>query len=380
MRTTRHKAWAAARRSILALTVVSLAATASAATNAAAPKATERAEPVVAAPGTSENRSLALSLLKRHVESRSRLTVFLYTEEVSIETQARGHEPPYDRENGNHREMQEFEARGDGNRLSVRWRTWGSLPSATGSVPADRGPYNSLLWDGKTYFEYTATMYKPGNLVIETRSDASRSLNKVSEMLTPLWSSWISRELSSNALSLSVRSRLEQVGQAQCYVIDAVTRTPQESGDYTVWIDSERGNNIVQVTNSFRYPANFLRAWVSYSMDRVVFKNIEGVWMPAEGYIVRSDLWRRGGSSRRAEHHTLTKVTLKPDARALGAFVPDDIKNGTSVELKPGPGEKDRRNLPLWQDGRVVDRQGRVVYDSGLTKTNSNQAFPDTRR
>ena len=330
----------------------------------------------VAAPGTSENRSFALSLLKQRAECRPILSPFLYTETVSTEMQARGLQAPDDRMNGDHRMLQEFEARGDGNRLGVLWRTWGNAWLTADSVSEDRCPYNSRLWDGKTCFEYITTVDIPGRITIETRPSESRSRQQVSEMLTPLWTSWISRELASNAVSLSVRPRLEQVGQAQCYVIDATTRTPQESGNHTVWIDSERGNNIVQVTNSWRYPASFQRVWVSYSMDRLVFKDIEGVWTPVEGYVIRSDTRRGGGSTRRVEHHTLTKMTLKPDAQALGAFVPDDIKNGARVTIAPGPAERDPHSLPLWQDGRVLDRQGRVLFDSGLTNTNSTKSAP----
>jgi len=347
-----------------------VAAGAWAATNSLAESPADSLPDRIAAPGTSANRRFALSLLQKQVETMARIQSFRYVEEISISNQNRLTVAPYANLNGNSRQMERNIYSTDGHRSSVRFYTWGNVKSATEFIPQEKCPYNSLLWDGKVFFECVATADKPGRVTVETRpAELRRDRQRLDEMLTPLWNRWNVSQILKQASSLSIRTNQEQVGQLQCYVIDA--STPGEK--HTLWIAPEREYNIVKTT------WQKMRDSVSLSLDAVVCRQIEGIWIPVEGEVRRSQSFRNGDYAQEVRHHRLTEITLNPDHEALHSFIPDDVKNGASVWFNPVMGQR-LIGLPSWQDGRVVDRQGHILFESGLTDTNSGTTTPAVKK
>jgi hypothetical protein len=351
-----------------------MAAGAWAATNSLTESPADRLPDRIAAPGTSANRSFALSLLQKQVETMAKLRSFRYAEEVSTSNQDRLTVAPYANLNGNSRLMKRYLFSTDGHRSSVRFYTWGNVKSATEFIPQEKCPYNSFLWDGKVFFECVATADKPGRVTVETRANELPSdRQRLDQMLTPLWNRGYvgdtRREILQQAFNLSVRTNREQVGQVRCYVIDAST----PGRKFALWIAPERECNIVQVA------LQNARDSVSWSLEGVVCKQIEGIWIPVEGDVRRSQSFRNGDYAQEVRHHRLTELTLNPDHEALHSFIPDDIKNGASVWFNPVMGQR-LVGLPSWQDGRVVDRQGHILFDSGLTDTNSGTTTPAVKK
>ncbi len=340
-----------------------------------------------AAPGTSENRSLALGLLKKRADMMARLRSYIWEEEVSTERNARYTDKPFSDLTGKSRMRHWDEFRTDGSRYSIRMRLWGNTRSAAILTPAKRSAYNRYLWDGKRSIAYIATVDTAGRVSIYTHRNEPESWPKTSS--PGVW--WLFWDCSLTAVpakasALTVRTSLEPVGAAKCYVVDTVTPVTESSVSPparftvydTVWLDPDRGYNIVQVTRLVKYE----RASTSMILDHVACKQIEGIWIPMEGQVRRYDVFSNDDYDRLTNHVQITKIILNPDHQALRSFVPDDIKNGAWVALDPDRGMRIPSArlipsvMPLWQDGRVVAPQGRILLDCGLNLTNAAKPSP----
>ena len=66
---------------------------------------------------------------------------------------------------------------------------------------------------------------------------------------------------------------------------------------------------------------------------------------------------------------SFSMITLNPDRDALGSFLPDDIPNGCDVRLLSLPPSKKF----VWQNGKVVDKDGREVDVDKLIKAESEK-------
>ena len=208
---------------------------------------------------------------------------------------------------------------------------------------------------------WTARTNATGMFRLDTHPNASRCRQRIQMMQTPLWSCQIADEISSKGTSLSVRNKREQIDQVPCYVIEA--RTP--TGKYAVWIAPERGHHILKATVDYKENS------ISCSLERVECKKIDDVWIPLEGYYTHNQSFPNGQYAKSVRHHKITDIMLKPDHEAMHSFVPDDIKNGTWVQIDPVVGQRIIiRDLPLWQDGRVVDHDGHTLFDSGVKNAN----------
>ena len=298
----------------------------------------------------------AAQLLAQHLEARAKLQSCRYVLESSTELQVRMTGEPYNKKNGTSRSFERTEFRTDGHRYSVRWRTWGNVKSASDFLSEDRCPYNSLLWDGSIFFNVVATTDTPGRVGIDTRHNVGRYRELISQKQNPLWHFPGARAEQPllTARSLTLRPHLEQVGQSKCHVLDALTPDAQ----YTLWLDSVRGCQIVKATMLDGRHSN------SNSLDEVVCKAVNGMWIPIEGVVKGSRSYANGDYERRVEHLRITELALNPQHEVLRSFVPDDIQNGAWVQINPSLGDRfNPRDLPLWQDGRVVDRNGRILMN-----------------
>jgi hypothetical protein len=159
---------------------------------------------------------------------------------------------------------------------------------------------------------------------------------------------------------VSVRDRLGKAGGSGCYIIDAVTG----HGKYVLWLDPERGYNIVKAQFLQRegdvYPSGETvakGAYTHWSMKNVRLEKIDGLWIPIEADSERTVM---GSNPSRTEKHVKrTEVKLSPEF-GPDAFVANDIPNWAPVELL-GSYAIEGRPLYYWHEGKVVDYQGRVV-------------------
>jgi hypothetical protein len=162
------------------------------------------------------------------------------------------------------------------------------------------------------------------------------------------------------AKEVSVRDNMGKAGESSFYIIDAVT----QHGKYVLWIDPERGYNIVK--------AQFLQGegdldW-NYeplskgesghkSLMNVRLEEIDGLWIPVEA---DCESKRTGtNASHFKTHIKRTEVKLNPEF-GPDAFKADDIADWAQVDLR-GSYAEDRRSYYYWHEGQVVDYQSRVV-------------------
>jgi hypothetical protein len=187
-----------------------------------------------------------------------------------------------------------------------------------------------------------------------------------------------------SARSISVRPKPETIKGAVCYVLEADT----EYGRFVLWLDSEHGYHPARVRASVRVgddigvpgnPSVITSAEAitrDYRMDNVRFEKVGDVWVPMEADAKRLVvLVNEHGFCEERNHYKRTKIVLNPDHDALGSFadpmknpaMDPELVNGSIVFL--GSGQKN-----TWQDGVVLDPEGKVVLD--LRPKNPNITKP----
>lgn len=87
--------------------------------------------PTALAAAAEENRARALAVFSKYAETHSKLRSCRYVLESTTEMQARLTEEPYKARSGTSRTLQRTECRTDGQRYSIRFRTWGNVKSAS---------------------------------------------------------------------------------------------------------------------------------------------------------------------------------------------------------------------------------------------------------
>jgi len=307
-------------------------------------------------------------LLDRYAETQAKLNSFVIKYEDTGEADINS-----SLAQGKVRPSKSGEIRFDSERVALRTKRWGYI-TPDDFITQDEAMYISSLWDGESYFSYSRGGSDPlGRAIIY--NERHDSWNK-----TPISRGYSGHELMGfffgdderidlvlqQADEISVREKLERVGEAQCYVVDATAR----GGKYTVWIDPEHGYNIAKAMVQKKEGGWFYGkrlpegANMISSLKNVRFEKINDVWVPIEADIERtqkipkSKTLPKGFFEEGKLHHKRTEVVLNPDHDALGSFVPDDILNGARVQVG--------NNTTIqytWQNGQVVGAKGRVIMD-----------------
>jgi hypothetical protein len=196
---------------------------------------------------------------------------------------------------------------------------------------------------------------------------------------------------------MTVRPNREQVGSASCYVIDAAAK----DGKLTVWIDGDRGYNIVQVEERKQEKGGIK----TESLKNVRLEQIDGMWIPVEGDGGGFKRWPPGQAPRigfgdpntsppspppskaevqkrmanpafmKSEHHIkLSEVELAPRWAQLNVFVPYDVPVGV-LAMVPAVG-----GWVTWPDVLQV-AVGKDIPDSsdkGKSLPERNFRYPDS--
>jgi len=236
-------------------------------------------------------------------------------------------------------------------------------------VPADR--CHSVLWDGKLCYDYyRAPVLDYSKLYVISDEDYIKQAIAIGyegagPILGILYGDLERFDLIlRQSDTISVHSELEQVGSADCYVIDAKS----EHGTYAIWLDPEHGYGIARAVVHKgpedllhgRQPSSYINAESykgrSFFMENVRFENIEGVWVPMEAdYRIVSE--RKNSTSTMHSHHKISQININPNHAQLQSFVLD-VQNGTRIRIIDEP-----RFEYSWHDGKkfVVDE-----WDGGI--------------
>ena len=283
-------------------------------------------------------------LLKKYAETQDKLRSFIAKGESTIEY------IKIPRQSGRmQKELCEF--RTDGDRVNHRGSVWDKLLSK------DKALYKSLLWDGESFIQYRqGSQLTDSTVFIEKNDDGKKRMIATEYKGAPLMGICGGDydridSILRKADNISLRQKTEQVGNSQCYVIDAVTKR----GKYMVWIDPEHGYNIAKIELQKRKgdligSSERVEIGMLFLLKNVRFEKTDDVWVPVEADMKQ---YQDDRISIIKWHHKRTKMTLNPDHNALGSFVPDDIPEGTKVSVS---GEYGREYI--WQNGKVVSEDG----------------------
>ena len=243
------------------------------------------------------------------------------------------------------KELCEF--RTDGDRVNHRGSVWDKLLSK------DKALYKFFLWDGESFIQYRHGSQLTGSAVFIKKNDDGKKRMIATEYkgapLMGICGGDYDRidSILRKADNISLRQKTEQVGNSQCYVIDAVTKR----GKYRIWIDLEHGYNIAKIELKKRKgdligSSERVKIGMLFLLKNVRFEKIDEVWVPVEADMQQ---YQDDRISIIKWHHKRTKMTLNPDHNTLGSFVPDDIPDRTQVSVLGEFGKK-----YTWQNGKAV--------------------------
>ncbi len=311
-------------------------------------------------------------LLRKYAQTQDKLKSYIVKAECTVF--ADNLFTTYNRDlTGKWKKNQFLEFRTDGNRAYRGEETWGDANIGIGrtGLTRDKANCRSWLWDGKQYLVSTSWRgdTHSGSLTIYIGRQAHAFGKELALSCQSTFRNDIEGEKIDSFLrkalqrsdKVFVLERKEKVGGSDCYVIEAVTK---KYGTHKLWIDPEHGYHIakskhrkVNQSGGSRHGA---AGSVTYSSSEVVrFEKIEGIWIPMEENGEHGKKTRGGEYSKRKIHTKVIEVALNPDHDALGSFVlnVNNIRNGAEVTIYS---DKKRKEY-TWQDGQVVDKNGRKV-------------------
>jgi len=323
-----------------------------------------------------EKRAEALELLDKYAETQDKLQSYIIKSEIRNYEASSTVPGTLSYVSGREAGGALAEVRFDGRRACKRGRKWGHVGLSLHFTPKEQAQYRSFLWDGRVFFRHNypcRTNERFGSVFIDEYrgrpQEGQQHVDLTYSLLGGFFYCDFERidSILRRIEAISMRDRMERIGESYCYVIDAKGK----QGAYTIWIDPEHGYNIAQaVTQKVR--GNLVRSrplidhQAAYcSLTNVRFRQIDGLWVPVEADRVHNQTLPNGTSFTESDHIKRTEIILNPDHDALGSFVPSDIRNGATVEIRDLDGEY------IWQDGKVVDEQGRTVDIAKLGKRNA---------
>jgi len=340
----------------------------------------------------------ALELLDRYTATRNKFRSFISKAEETVKWHAFVRSRPYIKKGVEYYSHQKVELRSDGNKFFHFSKTWG-YALGRGPVSEENSSYSHKLWDGESAYQYDYSPATPrgskmenGSLIVKRKKDLSVPGHSLSNSSPggPLRGGFygsnerIDIELKQRSDTMSVQPKMEEVNGSKCYVINAKAK----GCEYKIWIDPGHDYHMakaiikrdwVSAGRPERYKNPPPRGNNSLYLKNVQFKKYDGVWVPIEcdhGFHFRT---ADGGYEKNDYHHRITEFVINPDHDALGSFECDFVRNGARVYVSGIHGI-----TYTWQDGQVVDENGRVIMDcrpkkpsgSARSKPNSPENRP----
>lgn len=250
----------------------------------------------------------------------------------------------------------------DGNCLSHRCNYYDGIVTTK-----EKQGYRSLLYDGSKFYEFSH-LGRLQNATLFIKKSDRQKFEKISTeykgaaLLGYCYgdSERIDNILQ-NAETISLKDEMENINDSNCLVIEAVTK----HGEYTVWLAPDYDYNIAKIT----LQRNGSAKAQSFTCENVRFEKIGDIWVPME-----ADMQYTDSIGRTVKwHHKRTELKLNPDFDRLNAFVPKNIPEGTKVVL---PGVS--LDYYTWQDGKVIDKDGKVIMDC-IAKNSGDNTKPQPK-
>jgi hypothetical protein len=152
-----------------------------------------------------------------------------------------------------------------------------------------------------------------------------------------------------------LRPKPEMIDGSPCVVIEASGK----EGRQTLWIDTQRGNNLVKAVVHLT-EGDLLRDkplekgyQIDGTISKVQLKKIDGTWFPTDYIYDYSQLFPTGHFKSHSQCN-FSRIKVNPDLEALQAFVPAMIEEGLRVKLT---GDKSKKRY-TWHKGEILDEQG----------------------
>lgn len=315
----------------------------------------------------------ALELLDMYTETRNKMQSVILTGKCLTESNHSSRGQRLGRE--------EYEIGTDGDRVGLRQYSWRDFESFEGSFENDNATFRDYVWNREKCFDYARRGSSAGRAFVAHDDTSKQHRMAIGYKGAPLLGTMSGDDLRvdeilRNAKSLKVRGELEEVNGSGCYVVDAMTR----HGRYSVWLDPEHGYNIAraEVTKegadiAWSKPLNWKSSMkipqsnrvgllpvtkqsYSFSLKNVVFKEIEGVWVPMSADYESTSLYEDGAVSTLKNQCTQIHIDINPDFEAAGTFEPK-IENDAAVFIKGV------NFVYRWADGELVPNIDEYAVD-----------------
>ena len=155
--------------------------------------------------------------------------------------------------------------------------------------------------------------------------------------------------------SAKLHESMENIGGSKCYVIEGRTKF----GHCKVWIDPSFGFNLrkavvaqkagdLEFGTSGKIISNNIAAR-KVIVDDVQIEKINGDFVPMVGTLVYTQLLKEGKPLKIDFRTKRLNIEFNPDFETMGAFVMDDVPDGTYVEHMDYPGIR-----YIWLGGRAI--------------------------
>jgi hypothetical protein len=292
------------------------------------------------------------------------------------------------------------ETRFDGQRCSTRTRLWGQITPDTMRSKAEPY-YKSRLFNGQWRLGYEQAFWRVGDSRARPGYVGTLALERPSTWPSDLvefldltdsglalclgvlpWDGGKRFDVRlREAPTIQVRDKLERAGAepSPCYVLEA--ETPH--GHYTVWLDPAHGFQMAKAI-LLRRPGHQRGEHYTLAdgerdlstVDKVRFAKEGGVWVPVEGSWGLDSAFAGPGSNSSRGQLKVTEFLLNPDHVALRSFVPDDVRNGARVVITSATNASGGLIKYQWRDGKVLDSEGRVAFDSALGRPDWDKPAP----
>jgi hypothetical protein len=271
----------------------------------------------------------------------------------------------------------------DGDRVKESVTSWGDTGQIK-NLAKENAFYMSILWDGEMGYHLSLiekkrlqTAKSPGTLYVykegNTLPDYVRKKHKRS-MISPAQGYVFGNDQDIGTMFLRADATVKlldkrsKVNGVDCYVIEA--QVPQR-GEYKAWIDPVHGFNLARLRTR-RKTGDLVNGKIfgedvygTELYEVLKFQEVSGLWLPKT--FTQKNNSHDGGydyDSRGFTQTELYEVHLDPDHDKEKSFLTDDILNGTQVRLEGYP-LNGPENVLVWQDGKVIDIEGKVVDPSG---------------
>ncbi len=251
------------------------------------------------------------------------------------------------------------EFRTDGRRSRRILYMWGDT-SINSNHDETRPVYSFSQWDGENYYIHCSV----------ARDPAKHGLVQLGGITKDQWETQFLRHSESwllgyhgderldailrKARNLTVSEKMEDVLSSDCYVL----RGDTGSGAVTLWIDPEHGYDAAKVETVVRSanPAGNNRITTTTKLENVLFREIDGVWIPIEADSLRQVEYTidgKKGHTRERSHLKRTQFLLSPDHGARGSFA-DPFENDPQLQDETVVVRAGDSARYVWRDGRVV--------------------------